>query len=61
MSKNHQVEKDCSTCTHWLYLGEGDHVCDLETAPGALVTPLTEDFQFTDHYFWCGGKRWKEA
>lgn len=56
-----KVKKDCTNCDHCLYVGEGDHVCDLEIYAGAVVEPLTDDFQMTDHYFYCGGSKWIEV
>lgn len=40
----------CLFCSHFLPIGEGDHICDLEEP--VLVM---EDYEPTDDYFICGG------
>ena len=39
----------------FLYCGDGDHVCDLETSAGAIVQPLIDEWDPTEHFFYCAG------
>lgn len=41
--------KDCYSCDNCVYIGEGDHMCDVNNM---LVL---DDFMPTDNYFWCDG------
>lgn len=53
------LAKSCFNCEHFLYCGDGDHVCDLETSAGAIVQPLIDEWDPTEHFFYCGGKKWR--
>ena len=55
------VKKNCFTCGHFLPLGEGDHVCDLELDAGSPCGLLTEDWEPTDDFLYCKGKNWEGA
>ncbi len=39
-------------CEHFLYVGEGDSICN-KVCPPKLVL---EDWSPTEDFFWCGGK-----
>lgn len=57
-----KIERSCFNCDNFLYLGEGDAVCDLELVPGnELITPIIDGHEVTDHFFYCGGSKWKES
>lgn len=60
MSKKKKEERTCFNCDHFMYLGEGDVVCDLELVPGnESVSPIIDEHEVTDHFFYCGGKKWE--
>lgn len=61
MSKKRKVlnvkvkeEKCCHNCTHCLYVGEGDSVCDEN------YTLVLDDWEPTDDYYNCGGKNFEQ-
>ena len=47
-------EKCCHNCTHCLYVGEGDSVCDED------YTLVLDDWEPTDDYYNCGGKNFEQ-
>lgn len=51
--------KDCGNCEHFLYLEEGDSVCEIELEEGTVRELLTDDWERTEHYFYCQGRKWK--
>ena len=53
--------KCCDNCENYLYICEGDYICELEMSKGASILPIKEEHTPTDHYFWCGGKRWRKV
>lgn len=57
LGRRQDVAKSCFNCEHFLYCGDGDHVCDLETSAGAIVQPLIDEWDPTEHFFLL---RWKE-
>lgn len=59
LGRRQDVAKSCFNCEHFLYCGDGDHVCDLETSAGAIVQPLIDEWDPTEHFFYCGGKKWR--
>lgn len=61
LGRRQDVAKSCFNCEHFLYCGEGDHVCDLETSAGAIVQPLIDEWEPTEHFFYCGGKKWRRG
>ena len=58
MSKRKRNQnKCCETCDNLVAIGEGDHIC---YECGAMpIMPICE-YQPTEDYFKCGGKRWEE-
>ena len=55
LGRRQDVAKSCFNCEHFLYCGDGDHVCDLETSAGAIVQPLNDEWDPTEHFFYCAG------
>ena len=51
LGRRQDVAKSCFNCEHFLYCGDGDHVCDLETSAGAIVQPLIDEWDPTEHFF----------
>lgn len=47
-------QKNCFNCDHFLYVGEGDHICDIDNSL------LTDDWVPTDDFYKCKGKRYAE-
>ena len=57
LGRRQDVAKSCFNCEHFLYCGDGDHVCDLETSAGAIVQPLMyKGFKDLNEYlqYWEG-------
>ena len=52
-NKNKCDNKCCETCGHLIPCGDGDHVCGTLSECVPIV-----DYQPSDDYFKCGGKRW---
>ena len=48
-------EKNCSTCSKCISVGDGDHIC--EENPTLVVL---EDYLPAEEFFWCGGKYFEE-
>lgn len=49
-SSRENVVKTCLDCDHCIYLGEGDHLCDL------VDKFITEDWEPTEMFYNCMGK-----
>ena len=61
MKRNKNLVCDPGICDHCTYLGEGDFICDKNTAPDECHVVM-EDWQPTDKYLWCQNqKRQKSA
>ncbi len=41
---------DCFNCSHCIYIGEGDHICDMSN------DVIVEDWEPTEDFFQCKGK-----
>ena len=57
MSKKSNKEdsvKCCFECDHCLYIGEGDHICDVNNEV------ITSDWEPTEKFYCCGGKEFEE-
>lgn len=58
MSKNHRKKNrkpmtkqiNCFNCNHCIYIGEGDHICDMTN------DIVTDDWQPTEDFYQCEGK-----
>ena len=46
--------KCCFECAHCQYIGEGDHICDVN------MEIITDDWEPTDMFYHCGGKEFIE-
>ena len=42
--------QNCYECDHCVYLGEGDHMCDLDNEI------VVNEWEPTDEFYHCGGK-----
>ena len=56
MAKQKNAEKCCENCTYLTGIGEGDHICDVDTCLIVLAGYVP-----TDDYFWCDGAKWRES
>ena len=46
--------KFCFECANCQYIGEGDHICDVN------MEIITDDWEPTDMFYHCGGKEFIE-
>ncbi len=53
-------EKGCLTCQNAIYCCEGDYICDCCMKNGEPLFVI-EDFNATDDYNFCKGKKYREA
>ncbi len=53
-SKRGNQSCDCFNCGNCMYLGDGDYLCDAETAI------VVSDFIPSEDFLCCGGKRYVE-
>ena len=50
----------CETCENLVPIGEGDHLCyEVESDDGLPAIMPIVDYEPTDEYMKCGGKRWR--
>ena len=63
MSKKHRKNrptpaekpvKCCFDCANCMYIGEGDHLCDVN------MELITDDWEPTEMFYHCGGKEFVE-
>lgn len=62
MSKSHRKKNrkpltqniNCLNCNHCIYIGEGDHICDMTN------DIVTDDWQPTEDFYQCKGKDFEE-
>lgn len=40
----------CFDCANCMYIGEGDHICDVD------MTLVVDEWDPTDEFYHCGGK-----
>lgn len=45
-------KRNCGTCDHCVYLGEGDHMCDLDNEI------VINEWEPTDEYYHCEGRNY---
>lgn len=50
-----EAVKRCFECGNCQYIGEGDHICDLN------MELITDDWEPTDMFYHCGGKDFVEV
>ena len=48
--------KICVSCSHCIYIGEGDYICDAEATPVLVM----EEHCPNDNYWWCYESEWEE-
>lgn len=54
MKKKKKACKYCESCANFLPIGEGDHVCQEN------MSIVVSEYEPTEDYFQCGGKKWEE-
>ena len=47
--------KICPTCTHCVYIGDGDYICDVDEP-----VIVMEEHIPNDNYWYCAGCDWEE-
>lgn len=47
-------EKNCNTCAHCVYVGDGDYICN------TLMTVVLEEFVPSDYFVRGGCKLWQK-
>lgn len=53
--KKDEEIKICLNCSHCIYIGEGDYICD---ADEPII--VMEEHQPNDNYWYCAGCDWEE-
>lgn len=48
--------KICNNCSHCIYIGEGDYICDAQETPILVM----EEHCPNDKYWWCNESEWEE-
>lgn len=47
-------EKRCYDCDHCTYIGDGDHLCDLDNEI------IVNDWEPTEEFYHCGGRSFEQ-
>lgn len=47
--------KICNNCSHCIYVGEGDYICDVDDMPIIVM----EDHQPNENFICCGLADWE--
>ena len=56
MKKRKEEVKICLNCSHCIYIGEGDYICDADDTPIVVM----EEHCPNDNYWYCAGSEWEK-
>lgn len=54
--ENFDEQSICHNCSHCIYIGEGDSICDADDEPKIVLG----DWSPTDDFWWCAGSEFEE-
>lgn len=61
MQRRKKKNACCETCSNLIAIGEGDHICyEIEADDGTPAIMPISDYEPTEEYFKCRGRKYEE-